>query len=142
MYPLSLECPSHPTPLISPLKVITECRAELPVLYNNVPLAKIASVTSDSLQPCGLQPARLLCPWGLSRQEYWRGLPCHPPWYLPYQGLNLSLMSIALACRFFTTSATWEAIYLTHDNVYISMLFSQLVPRLLPPLCPLIITPC
>ena len=53
-----------------------------------------------------------------------------------------SLMSIELSRRFFTTSATWEAIYLTHDNVYISMLFSQLVPRLLPLLCPLIITPC
>ena len=52
-----------------------------------------------------------------------------------------SLMSIVLACMFFTTSAIWEAIFFTRDNVYISMLFSQLVPPLLPPLCPLIITP-
>ena len=28
----------------------------------------------------GLKPARLLCPWGFSRQEYWSGLPCPPPW--------------------------------------------------------------
>ena len=35
-------------------------------------------VVSDSLQPHGLQPARLLCPWGFSRQEYWSGLPCPP----------------------------------------------------------------
>ena len=24
-------------------------------------------------------PARLLCPWGFSKQEYWSGLPCPPP---------------------------------------------------------------
>ena len=28
------------------------------------------SVVSDTLQPLGLQPARLLCPWGFSRQGY------------------------------------------------------------------------
>ena len=33
------------------------------------------SVASDSLQPHGLQPARLLCPWVFLRQEYWSGLP-------------------------------------------------------------------
>ena len=32
------------------------------------------SVVSNSLQPHGLQPARLFCPWGFSRQEYWS---CH-----------------------------------------------------------------
>ena len=31
------------------------------------------------LRPHGLQPARLLCPWGFSRQEYWSGLPFIPP---------------------------------------------------------------
>ena len=30
-------------------------------------------------EPHGLQPVRLLCPWGFSRQEYWSGLPCPPP---------------------------------------------------------------
>ena len=40
---------------------------------------KVAHVMSNSLRPSGLQSARLLCPWGFSRQEYWRGLPCHPP---------------------------------------------------------------
>ena len=33
-------------------------------------LQPIDSVVSDSLRPHGLQPARLLCPWGFSRQEY------------------------------------------------------------------------
>ena len=36
------------------------------------------SVVSDSLRPHGLQPARLLCPWGFSRPEYWSGLSCPP----------------------------------------------------------------
>ena len=31
------------------------------------------SVVSDSLQPHGLKPARLLCPWGFSRPEHWSG---------------------------------------------------------------------
>ena len=38
------------------------------------------SIVSNSLQPHGLQPARLLCRWEFSRQEYWSGLPgvgCH-----------------------------------------------------------------
>ena len=46
-----------------------------------------------------------------SRQEYWRGLPCPPPGGLPDPETELaSLMSLALAGGFFTTSATWEAL--------------------------------
>ena len=37
------------------------------------------SVLSDSLQPHGLYPARLLCPCDFSRQEYWSGLPFPTP---------------------------------------------------------------
>ena len=36
----------------------------------------------------GLQPARLLCPWRFSRQEYWSGLPCPPPGDLPDPGME------------------------------------------------------
>ena len=47
---------------------------------------------------------------GLSRQEYWRGLPLPTPGDLPNPGIEpTSLTSPALAGRFFTTSATWEA---------------------------------
>ena len=47
---------------------------------------------------------------GFPRQEYWSGLPCPPPGDLPDLGIKpASLMSLALAGRFFTTSATWEA---------------------------------
>ena len=31
-----------------------------------------------------LWPTTFLCPWGFSRQEYWRGLPCPPPGDLPH----------------------------------------------------------
>ena len=41
------------------------------------------SVVSDSLQPHGLKPSGLLCPWGFSRQEYWSRLPCPSPGDLP-----------------------------------------------------------
>ena len=40
-------------------------------------------VMSNSLQPFGLQPTRLLCPWDFFRQEYWNGLPFPPPGDLP-----------------------------------------------------------
>ena len=44
---------------------------------------------------------------GFFRQEYGSGLPCPPPGNLPNPGIKLtSLMSPALAGRFFTTSAT------------------------------------
>ena len=47
---------------------------------------------------------------GFSRQEYWSGVSCLPPGYLPNLGIKpVSLTSPALADGFFTTSATWEA---------------------------------
>ena len=47
---------------------------------------------------------------GFSRQEYWSGLPCPPPWYLADPRIEpVSLNSPALAGRFFTTSTTREA---------------------------------
>ena len=45
-------------------------------------------VVSDSVRPHGLQPARLLCPWGFSRQEYWSRLPCPPTGDLPDPGIK------------------------------------------------------
>ena len=75
-----------------------------------MPACKVASVMSDSLQPCGLKPAKLLCPWGFSSQEYWSGLSCPPPRDLLDPGIKpSSLMSPTLARGFFTISATQEA---------------------------------
>ena len=45
-----------------------------------------------------------------SRQEYWSWLPCPPSGDLPNPGIEpASLTSPALAGRFFTISAAWEA---------------------------------
>ena len=47
---------------------------------------------------------------GFSRQECWSGLPCPPAGNHPKSGMEPeSPASPALAGRFFTTNATWEA---------------------------------
>ena len=41
---------------------------------------------------------------GFPRQEYWSGLPCPPPGYLPDPGIEpISFTSLALAGGFFIT---------------------------------------
>ena len=71
-------------------------------------------VVSDSLRPQGLQACTPGFPVpGVSRQEYWSGLPCPPPGDLPNPGIELtSLTSPALADGFFTANASWEALRL------------------------------
>ena len=73
-------------------------------------VCSVASVVSDSVPP--YRPAAHQAPlsMGSSRQEYRSGLPCPPPEDLPNLGIApVSLMSPALAGKFFTTSTTWEA---------------------------------
>ena len=66
---------------------------------------------SDSLQSHGLQPARLLCPWGFSRQECWSGVPCSPPGDLPDPGFKpKSPAAPALQADYFTAEPLGEAI--------------------------------
>ena len=63
----------------------------------------------------------------LSRQEYWSRLLCPPTGNLLDSGIEpVSHMSPVLAGEFFTTSTTWEAIYIyiyiythTHTRIYI-----------------------
>ena len=53
---------------------------------------------------------------GFSRQEYWSGVPFPTLEDLPDPGIKpMSLVSSALAGRFFTTSATWETHTLLRD---------------------------
>ena len=47
--------------------------------------------------------ARLLRPWGFSRQEHWSGLPCSPPGDLPHPGMEPR--SPVLAGGFSTTES-------------------------------------
>ena len=51
--------------------------------------------------PMDCSPARLLCPWNFSRQEYWSGLPFPYPQNLPNSGIEP--VSSALAGGFSTT---------------------------------------
>ena len=60
---------------------------------------------------CDLVDAKAPLSMGFSRPEYWSGLPCPPPGDLVNPGVEPeSLVSPALADRFFTTSASWEAV--------------------------------
>ena len=58
---------------------------------------------------------------GFSRQEYWSELPCPHPGDLLNPGIKpVSLMSLTLAGRFLTASATWGALWLRKEwiNIY------------------------
>ena len=78
-------------------------------------MCSVTSVVFDSATPWTVSP------WGLhgtplsmgfSRQEHWNGMPCPLPGHLPNPGIEpVSVMSSALAGRFFTTMATWECSY-------------------------------
>ena len=49
---------------------------------------------------------------GFSRQEYWSGLPCPHPGYLPDPGIKpASLTFLHWQAGFFTTSTTWSGHY-------------------------------
>ena len=63
----------------------------------------VASVVSDTLEPHGLEPTRLPCPW--DSPEYRSGLPFPTPGDLPDPGIEpKSLVPPALVGRFFTTA--------------------------------------
>ena len=67
---------------------------------------------------------------GLCRQEYWSGWLCPPPGDLPDPGIEpMSLTSPALAGRFFTISATWEA-----HSKYDWVIVTQSLPTLCDPM--------
>ena len=78
----------------TPVSVSPGSHTDADKAYASVPSR---SVVSSCLQPQGLQPTRLLCPWGFSRQEYWSGLPCPPL----TQGSNPGLVS-CITGTFFT----------------------------------------
>ena len=65
---------------------------------------------------------------GLSRQEYWSGLPFTPPGDLPYPGVkSTSPMSPPGALRFFTTRVIWEALAKVNFQLFFSAgLFNKL----------------
>ena len=81
---------------------------------------------SDSLQPHGLYPIRLLLFIEFFRQGYWSRMPFPTPGHLPNPGIKLaSLASPVLAGRFLTTSATWEA-FISSRQTNICEIFLEL----------------
>ena len=64
------------------------------------------------LRPHGLWPARLLCPWDFSRQEYVSELPFPSPGALPNLGIKpVSPASLALTGGFSTPSHLGSTVY-------------------------------
>ena len=60
---------------------------------------------------------------GFSRQEHWSGLLCPPPGALPNPEIEpTSLMSPALGVMLFTSSATWEALKLSDQILFIPVI--------------------
>ena len=56
---------------------------------------------------------------GFSRREYWNGLPYPYSRDLPETWTeSMSLTSLVLASKFFTTSTTWEAFYKGFNSKY------------------------
>ena len=95
-------------------------------IYSSIQLSvsiqcmRVKLLVSDSLQPYGLQPARLLCPWDFPGKN--TGVGCHAllRGIFLTQGVEpVSLASPALAGGFFTTRATWEA--LPHSRQHICL---------------------
>ena len=73
-------------------------------------MATVCSVMSGSLYPVDYIAHQPPLSMEFSRQEYWSGLPFPPPGDVPDPGIEpVSLASPAVADRFLTASATWEA---------------------------------
>ena len=71
-------------------------------------VCSVTSVVSDSLRP--YVPHEVPLSMGFSRQEYWGELLFPSSEDFPDPGIKpTSLMSPALAGKFFTSGATWEA---------------------------------
>ena len=71
-------------------------------------MCSVASVTSDSLWPYGLQAHQAPLSLGFSREEYWSGLPFSPG-DLPNPGIKSATPS--LAGRFFTAESPGKLFY-------------------------------
>ena len=94
-------------------------------MYNIYVRARSLQLYSDPLwAPCTVAQAPLSM--GFSRWDYWGGLPCPPPGNLPNPGMKPELfMSPVLAGWFFTTSATWEAMYIYNVKYIMCQVFCK-----------------
>ena len=105
--------PTDGSPPGSPVPgILQEHWSELPFpspMHESEKWKSSHSVVSDSSQPHGLQPTRLLCPF--SRQEYWSGLP------LPSLDYRLGLAKMCIMspnCSLFSVVRTFEIYSLSY----------------------------
>ena len=109
--PLSQWC--HPS--ISPSVIpFSSCLLSFPYTPGEIVFLGVCacSVVSVSLQSHGLQPARLLCSWDFSRQEYWSGL-----WYIFRRGISYKSHSwyMPAGILYRDSKSTWENILFLFD---------------------------
>ena len=64
--------------------------SDFKIYYHDLKFCRSVSlpVIFNSMWPHGLRPARLLCPWGFSRQEQWSALQFPFPGDLPDPGVK------------------------------------------------------
>jgi len=76
----------------------------------------VCSVVSDSLQPRGLKPTRLLCPWSFPGKN--TGVGCHflIQGIFPIRGSNPHLLSLLHCRQILYHSTTWEAFLLKSSS--------------------------
>ena len=77
--------------------------------YQNAAVCVCAYMLSDFSHVNSVTAWTLVCqapPFvGFSKQEYWSGLPCHPPGDLPDPGTEPTFLKLPVSAgRFFTTS--------------------------------------
>ena len=78
----------------------------------------VCSVVSNSFATLWIVACQTPLSMGFSRQDYWSGLPFPSLGDVPDPGIeSTSLTFPALAGRFFTTRATWEALFLHVKNI-------------------------
>ena len=86
-YPRLPSCPQ----ILSFTLMCTDLQRKQPDNKSSYAVLHLVAQSCRTLRPHGLQPARLLGPWGFSKQEYWRRLPGPPLGIFPTQGSNPGL---------------------------------------------------
>ena len=131
----SVSLPTHPT--CSSVHALTYLLAHtsiypiyLQVLLENLPFTEWSCCHFSRVHlfatPWTAAHGQVPLSMGFFRQEHWSGLPCPLPGDLLDSGIEpMSLTSPALAGRFFTTSAIWEAHQFTSCQMLCKVLWLQ-----------------